>query len=114
MAAGRQKDVSMKRVLICLFGLLTASVLTVSAGDETDFLQETKGWEWLFTEKSDNQRVSYPIETRSEGSSPYRHVQSRAEAVSCDWEEGLEICFLGHPLLTDYRENVAKGSGLSP
>lgn len=63
MAAGSQKNVSMKRVLICLFGLLTASVLTVSAGDETDFLQQTKGWEWLFTEKSDNQRVSYPIET---------------------------------------------------
>ena len=63
MAAGRQKNVSMKRVLICLFGLLTASVLTVSAGDDTDFIQQTKGWEWLFTEKSNYQGVTYPIDT---------------------------------------------------
>lgn len=56
------KIVNMRRFLICLF-FLTASVLTVTAGDDTDFLQQTKGWEWLFTEKSDIQRVTYPIET---------------------------------------------------
>ena len=63
MAAGGQKNVSMKRFLICMFGLLTASVLTVSAGDDTDFIQQTKGWEWLFTEKSNYQGVTYPIDT---------------------------------------------------
>ncbi len=53
----------MRRFLICLVELLAASVLTAAAGDDTDFLQQTKGWEWLFTEKSDYQKVSYPVET---------------------------------------------------
>lgn len=56
------KIVNMRRFLICLF-FLTASVLTVTAGDDTDFLQQTKGWEWLFFEKSDYQGVTYPIDT---------------------------------------------------
>lgn len=63
MVAGGQKIASMRNLLICMVGLLAASVLTAKAGDDTDFLQQTKGWEWLFTEKSELQKVSYPIET---------------------------------------------------
>jgi hypothetical protein len=53
----------MRNLLICMVGLLAASVLTATAGNETDFLQQTKGWEWLFIEKGDIQKVSYLIET---------------------------------------------------
>lgn len=63
MVAGEQKIVSMRNLLVCMVGLLAASVLTATAGDDTDFLQQTEGWEWLFTEKNDYQKVSYPVET---------------------------------------------------
>ena len=53
----------MKQFTLCIVTMLLASHSFVKAGDETDLLQQTKGWDWLFTEKSENKKVSYPVET---------------------------------------------------
>lgn len=53
----------MKIYILGLVALMSVNVLTVKAGDDTDIIQQTQGWEWLFSEKSENKTVSYPIET---------------------------------------------------
>ncbi len=53
----------MKQFILCIVALLLTNISFAIADDKKDFNQQTKGWEWLFSEKSENQKVSYPIET---------------------------------------------------
>ena len=53
----------MKQFTLCVVATLLTSISFATADDMKDFNQQTQGWEWLFTEKSDYQRVIYPVET---------------------------------------------------
>jgi hypothetical protein len=48
---------------LCIVALLLTNISFAIADDLKDFNQQTQGWEWLFTEKREYQKVSYPIET---------------------------------------------------
>lgn len=53
----------MKQFILCIVALLLINISFAIADDLKDFNQQTQGWEWLFIEKSENQKVSYPVET---------------------------------------------------
>ena len=53
----------MKQFTLCIVATLLTNISFATADDMKDFNQQTQGWEWLFTEKSDIQRVTYPIKT---------------------------------------------------
>ena len=53
----------MKQFTLCIVATLLTNISFATADDMKDFNQQTQGWEWLFTEKSDYQRVTYPVET---------------------------------------------------
>ena len=53
----------MKQLSLCIIAMLLASISSATADDQQDFNQQTEGWDWLFTEKSENKKVSYPVET---------------------------------------------------
>jgi len=53
----------MKQLTLCIIAMLLASISSATADDQQDFNQQTEGWDWLFTEKSENKKVSYPVET---------------------------------------------------
>lgn len=52
----------MKRFTL-IAAMLLANISFTIADDQQDFNQQTEGWDWLFTEKSENKKVSYPVET---------------------------------------------------
>ena len=56
-------NTSMKQLTLCIIAMLLASISSATADDQQDFNQQTEGWDWLFTEKSENKKVSYPVET---------------------------------------------------
>ena len=56
-------NTSMKQLTLCIIAMLLASISSATADDQQDFNQQTQRWEWLFTEKSENKKVSYPVET---------------------------------------------------
>ncbi len=53
----------MKHFTLCIIAMLLANISFAKADDLTDFNQQTRGWEWIFTEKSEIKKVSYPVET---------------------------------------------------
>ena len=53
----------MRQLTLCIIAMLLASISSATADDQQDFNQQTQGWEWLFTEKSENKKVSYPVKT---------------------------------------------------
>ena len=55
-------NTSMKRFTL-IAAMLLANISFAIADDQQDFNQQTEGWDWLFTEKSENKKVSYPVET---------------------------------------------------
>ena len=49
----------MKRFTL-IAAMLLANISSATADDQQDFNQQTEGWDWLFTEKSENKKSSYP------------------------------------------------------
>ena len=52
----------MKRFTL-IAAMLLANISFTIADDQQDFNQQIEGWDWLFTEKSENKKSSYPVET---------------------------------------------------
>ena len=53
----------MKKISLLLISLFCVNVSIMRADNESEFYQQTSGWEWLFTDDYTKKEVAYPVKT---------------------------------------------------